>query len=134
MLLLELINCNLFLLPFFTVVSPDVSFAGIVPQNLNETDPLQLVCSITEAWPQPNVVWLLNASLLQSSSRLTIVTQNMTTAGLYVTQSTLTIPSTLPNVDSGTYTCRTNQILPGVPISSQSVQTSIGVQGTNTVL
>ena len=103
--------------------------------NLNETDPLQLVCSVTEAWPQPNVVWLLNASTLQNSSRLTIVpVQNMTAAGLYVTRSTLTIPNTLPNVDSGTYTCRTNQILPGVPISSQSVQTSIGVQGTITVL
>ena len=117
----------------FTTVSPVVSFAGTVAQNLNETNPLQLVCSVTEAWPRPNIVWLLDGSPLQNSSRLRIVTvQNTTAASLYVTQSTLTIPSTLPNVDSGTYTCRTNQALPSVPIPSQSVQARILVQGTNT--
>ena len=130
-LLLKLIHHNFFL--FFTTVSPVASFDGTVAQNLNETDPLQLVCSVTEAWPQPTIVWLLNDSLLQNSSRLRIVTvQNITAASLYVTQSTLTIPSTLPNVDSGTYTCRTNQVLQSVAIPSQSVQARILVQGTNT--
>ena len=118
---------------FFTTVSPVVSFDGTVAQNLNETDPLQLVCSVTEAWPQPTIAWLLNDSPLQNSSRLRIDTvQNITAASLYVTQSTLTIPSTLPNVDSGTYTCRTNQVLQGAVIPSQSVQARILVQGTNT--
>ena len=131
-LLLELIHHNFFLF-FFTTVSPVVSFDGIVAQNLNETDPLQLVCSVTEAWPQPTIAWLLNDSPLQNSSRLRIDTgQNITAASLYVTQSTLTIPSTLPNVDSGTYTCRTNQVLQGAVIPSQSVQARILVQGTNT--
>ena len=118
----------------FTTVSPVVSFDGTVAQNLNEADPLQLVCSVTEAWPQPTIVWVLDDSPLQNSSRLRIVTvQNITAASLYVTQSTLTIPRTLPNVDSGNYTCRTNQVLQGVAIPIQSVQARILVQGTNTV-
>ena len=109
---------------------PDVSFVGDVVQNVTEADQLQLVCLVMEAWPQPNIIWLLNNNVLQSSDRLTIMTTpNTTTAGLYTTRSTLTIPRTLPNVDSGTYTCRSNQVLPGVPVVSRSVQGSIVVQG-----
>jgi len=115
--------------PFHTVV-PDVSFIGDVVQNVTEADQLQLVCLVVEAWPQPNVVWLLNSNVLQSSTHLTIMTvPNTTATDLYTTRSTLIIPQTLPDVDTGTYTCRSNQALPGVPVVTQSVDASIIVLG-----
>ena len=61
-------NHHLLDFPFHTVV-PDVSFIGDVVQNVTEADQLQFMCSVVEAWPQPNIVWLLNNSKLKGSEQ-----------------------------------------------------------------
>ena len=109
-------------------VAPDeLTITGRQDGSLTEGDELELVCSASESWPQPRVQWLLNNIPLFSSSRVEIDTDSVESdSGLYLTTSTLSLSSVIPE-DTGNYTCVVSVDIPDTPPLSRVV--SITVQG-----
>ena len=90
---------------------------------------IQLLCSLSEGWPRPMLVWLRDDVELSNSSRLQIDDDiSVTATGLYVASSILYIPSSLPG-DSGNYTCRPDIDIPDTTITPMSVFINVIMRG-----
>ena len=107
---------------------PELTLSGEPTIALTEKDQLELVCTAVGGWPEPSLVWLLDGTLLISSSRVDVdATTIQGEDGLFVATSTLTIPSVQPDQDTGIYTCRADPNIPDIP--SLSLDANITVQG-----
>ena len=86
--------------PQLTITSEPVS------TTLTEQDSLRLICSTSDYYPRTSITWLRGSTTLSRTSRIIITeTSNAVDGGLYQTQSTLSIASTLTS-DTGAYYCK----------------------------
>lgn len=86
--------------PQLTISSEPVS------ATLTEQEPLSLICSTNDYYPQTSINWFKGDTALNPSSRIDITGANsMQDSGLFQTQSTLSIANTRTS-DTGAYYCR----------------------------
>ena len=91
---------------------------------------IQLQCSLSDAWPLPELVLSKDDTpLVNSTSRLQIdFIIFMTEDGLYRVSSSLSINSSIPE-DSGQYSCRADIQVPDTAIPSRNVFITVTRRG-----
>ena len=108
---------------------PELTLTGTAGDIIEETE-IQLQCSLSEAWPMPELILFKDDTpLINSTSRLQIDSNIfITEAGLYRVSISLNINSSTPE-DSGQYSCRVDIQVPDTAIPSRSVFITVTTRG-----